>query len=423
MTSNDRLERTMSTWLREDAPFRVADHLDEVLSVTAETRQRPAWSSLERWLPVDTTFRPRFFNVPRAGRLVLVAALVIALLGVLVFAIGSRQQRLPAPFGPARNGIFVTSRSGDLYTVDPSTSLSTPLVLGDGFDISPIFSRDGTRIAFLRSDGPLAEPAILTMMVTNADGTGLHAVTPPTQDLDWFDWSPNGRQVAYMAAGQLWVADASGGVPTMLPGTKPAHFPTWLPPDGKEIVFRQEATDPAIMAIRPDGTGMHALSTKRAENKFDYQGPTVSPDGSLISFTRYSQFGEPSGFLLDLRTSEERRLPAPDGTRADNGGLFAPDGRSIAFVRYYANATWQLILAPVDGSGVGTPIGPRSPGTPQSGNAGVNGLTFTPDGTALLVRYGDDTSATTRLLPIDGSEGRVIDAGEFQFVDVQRLAP
>ena len=48
--------------------------------VTRETRQRPAWSSLERWLPVDTTFRPRLFSVPRAGRLLLVAALILLVL-------------------------------------------------------------------------------------------------------------------------------------------------------------------------------------------------------------------------------------------------------------------------------------------------------------------------------------------------------
>jgi Tol biopolymer transport system component len=423
MTSNERFEQTMSSWLREDGAFRVADHLDEVLAVTSETRQRPAWSSLERWLPVDTTFRPRLFNAPRLSRVLLVAALLIALLGLLLLAVGSQRQRLPEPFGPARNGIFATSRDGDIYTINPETAQDSPLVLGEGFDFSPIFSRDGTRIAFLRSDGPLTEPAILTMVVANADGSDLHPVTPPTESLDWFDWSPDGTRIAYMAKGQLWVADVVGGTPRMLPGTKPAHFPTWLPPDGREIVFRLETVHPTIMAIRPDGTGLHEISTKRANNKFDYQGPTISPDGSLVSFTRYSNFGEPTGFLLDLRTNEERRLPAPDGTRAENGGIFAPDGKRIAFVRYYVDGTWQLILAPVDGSGDGTPIGPRPAGTPQDGTAGHSGLTFTPDGAALLVRYGNDTSATTHLLPIDGSEGRVIDTGEFQFLDMQRLAP
>jgi hypothetical protein len=41
----------------------------------------------------------------------------------------------------------------------------------------------------------------------------------------------------------------------------------------------------------------------------------------------------------------------------------------------------------------------------------------------LLVRYGDDASATTHFLPLDGSKGRIIDTGEFLFVDMQRLAP
>jgi hypothetical protein len=41
----------------------------------------------------------------------------------------------------------------------------------------------------------------------------------------------------------------------------------------------------------------------------------------------------------------------------------------------------------------------------------------------LVVRCGDDKAATTHLLPVDGSEGRIIDAGEFQFVEMQRLAP
>jgi WD40 repeat protein len=338
-------------------------------------------------------------------------------------AIGSQQPRLPAPFGLARNGELVTSRDGDIYMVDPSTSVSSPIIVGDPFDFGPVFSRDGTKFVFLRSDGPLTEPAILTMIVANADGSGLRPVTPPTESLDWYDWSPSGKEIAYMAKGQLWVADTSGGLPRLLPGAKPAHFPTWLPPDGQEIVFRLETVHPTIMAIRPDGTGLHALTTKRANNPFDYQGPTLSPDGSLISFTRYSSTGEPTGFLLDVRTGEERRLPVADGTRAENGGLFAPDGKSIEFVRYYTDATWEIILAPVDGSGKGSPVGPRLPGTPQDSDAGKIWTAFTPDGTALLVRYGDDASATTRLLPIDGSAGRVIGSGEFLFVDMQRLAP
>jgi Tol biopolymer transport system component len=424
MKTNERFERSLAGWLHEDAAFRVPDHLSEVLSETRETRQRSAWSSLERWLPVDTTFLPRPFSVPSAGRLLAVAMLILLILAVAVFAIGS-QHRLPAPFGIAANGDLIGSRDGDLYRLDATTGQSTLLVGDPAFDFGASFSRDGTKFVFLRSDErpPTDAPAVLTMLMANADGTDLHAITGPTSAIDWWDWSPDGAHIAYVASGQLWVVDFADGARRMLPGTKPAHFPTWLPPDGREIVFRQEGTHPKIMAIRPDGTGLHELTTTPARNQFDYQGPTISPDGSVIAFTRYSEFGEPSGMLLDLRTGEERRLPVTDGTRAETGGPFAPNGDSIAFVRYYRDATWQLMLAPIDGSGEGSPIGPRSPGTPQDGEAGVSATAFTPDGSALLVRYGDDTSATTRLLPLDGSAGRIIDTGEFQFVDMQRLAP
>jgi len=210
MTTNEQFERGLTAWLHDDAAFRVPDHLDEVLLASAATGQRSAWSSLERWLPVDTTFRPRLFNMPSVGRVLAVAALILILIAVAVFAIGS-QHRLPAPFGLARNGIFLSSRDGDIYRIDPKTAAAQSFELGEGFDFSPIFSRDGTKFVFLRSDGPIAEPAILTLYVANADGSGRRALTPPTESLDWFDWSPDGTRVAYMSKGFLNVVAVAGG--------------------------------------------------------------------------------------------------------------------------------------------------------------------------------------------------------------------
>ena len=57
--AHDGFERTLSDWLDEQAGRGVPDYLDEVLARTTRTRQRPAWSSLERWLPMDPTAPPR----------------------------------------------------------------------------------------------------------------------------------------------------------------------------------------------------------------------------------------------------------------------------------------------------------------------------------------------------------------------------
>jgi Tol biopolymer transport system component len=435
MTTNDRFERAMSGWLHDDAAGRVTDHPDEVLAVTTTPRQRPAWSSPERWLPVDLTLRPRLYQTPRLSRIVLVAALILAVLATLLLYAGTHRQRLPDPFGPARNGIFVSSRNGDIFTVDPNTQATSPLVLGVGFDFSPIFSRDGTRIVFLRTDGqPSSAPgsvATLTMMVANADGSDPHAVTPPTESLDWFDWSPDGGHIAYVAKGQLWVADARGGAPLSLRGATPAFFPTWLPPDGQEIVFRREGSSPAIMTIRPDGTGLRQISESPANNEYDFGSLGVSPDGSNVTFTRWSSdvpYADTRGWLprvvaLDVAAGREMLFPTPPETGQRGPVAYSPDGALVAYARIDRGGLFQLVVANADGTGNERTVGPLRVGPPDGSSIDAS-WAFTPDGKALVVRYGTDDAGATHLLPLDGSpETQIIGSAGFEFVDVQRLAP
>ena len=429
MTTNERFERTMSAWLTEDAAYRVPDHLSEVLAVTRETRQRPAWSSLERWLPMDTTFRPRPFAMPSGARLIAVAVLLLLIAAIAIFAVGS-QQRLPPPFGIARNGIFMTSSGGDLFRVDPVTGDSTPLGLGEGFDFSPIFSRDGTRFMFLRSDGPITGPAILTLYVANADGSGLRAVTPPTESLDWMDWSPDGTQIAYVAKQQLWVVDIAAGEPRRIEGVSAAHFPTWRPPDGKEIFFRRETRSPAILAISSDGTGEPRLVSKTlANNQSDYQGIGMAPDGAHVTFTRWFQNVPdvrengwlPRAFVLDVVTGAEMALSTEPGT-GQVAGPYSPDGKLIAYARIYRTGGFQLVIANADGSGNEKVIGGKRPSKADASDLRAT-WAFTPDGTGLVVRYGTDDQGETYLMPLDGSSPIGLGSGGFEFIDVQRLAP
>ena len=74
MITNDAFERTVSDWLHADAEHRIPDHLDAVLRLTSAERQRPAWSSLERWLPMDTTFTGRLAPAMRPAWPILIAS-------------------------------------------------------------------------------------------------------------------------------------------------------------------------------------------------------------------------------------------------------------------------------------------------------------------------------------------------------------
>ena len=149
--------------------------------------------------------------------------MVVGLLALLAAAaalvVGSRQQRLPAPFGPAANGVVVFSTAdGDIVSADPETGEVTTIVAGDdsGFDSAPWFANDGTKFAFDRQAVPNAVPRILT--VADADGTNVREISEPLSPIRWFDWSPMGDRMVVLREGDplgvVTLVDAETGTPT-----------------------------------------------------------------------------------------------------------------------------------------------------------------------------------------------------------------
>ena len=61
MTAFDRFETRLPELMTELADPGYPDYVTDMLRQTARTRQRPAWSAPERWLPVSAfarTFQP-----------------------------------------------------------------------------------------------------------------------------------------------------------------------------------------------------------------------------------------------------------------------------------------------------------------------------------------------------------------------------
>ena len=426
MIANDPFERLVSDWLHADAEHRVPDHLESVLLLTSGARQRPAWSSLERWLPLDTTFHPRLLNTPSIGRVLAVAALILILVAVAAFAIGS-QHRLPQPFGPATNGLLLTSADGDIYAVDPVTLARHPVVAEIPFDFGPSFSRDGTRFLFLRgAPADCGKPDCgLMLMVADADGSNVRQLTPGPASLDWADWSPDGKQIAIDAAPPvgaghvLMVVNADGSGSRTLDVGRPVHELSWLPPDGKEIVFRGERvtqTDPpvAIWAVNVATGVLRQLTTRPAHSDDDYQDVAVSPDGSRIAYQDDSLPAHEH--ILDLRTRQDRLLPG-DG---QFGGGFSPDGTKLVMLRGVApGGRLRLTVATLDGSTAPIDIGPVV-GYGDNGPM-INNYTWSPDGSAILANY--DLGKVALLMPIDGSKPIDLAHGDMAFPAYQRVAP
>jgi Tol biopolymer transport system component len=356
-----------------------------------------------------------------------VAALILGLLAALLLYAGSHQQKLPPPFGPAKNGILLSSGDLNIVVVDPTT-LSRKTLISNGF--GPGFSPDGTKLFFLRpgpSDCGQADCG-LSLMVADIDGSNVRALTPkPVSSLDWAAWSPDGSKIAFLEADTvrgfgrvLAIANADGSGVRVDPAHRHVYPAGWLPPNGDEIVVRLDHLGPGdpmvgIWAVRSDGT-RRPLTTRPAHSENDYQQVAVSPDGQLIAYRDDGEAGQFQIHVLDLRTQKDWTLLGPKGQW---GPSFSPDGTKIAYVQNVDGDLFQLAVAPVDGSAEGTLLGKAVP--IGSDGPSVNNYSWTPDGTGILANY--ELERIARLVPIDGSKLIDIDRGDVALPTMQRLAP
>jgi WD40-like Beta Propeller Repeat len=123
-----------------------------------------------------------------------------------------------------------------------------------------------------------------------------------------FDFSPQGDEVVYQlgdgSGAGLLVTDLLAGVTDVLVGPGGNARPVWSP-DGTAIAF--DVTDVGICVIRPDGTGLSAVTkTSWGDHMGDW-----SPDSQHIAFTRFFRKSGPGGttYYWDVM-----RVPASGGS-------------------------------------------------------------------------------------------------------------
>lgn len=240
MTSDRRFEQDLPELLAQLAHGSTPDYRDHVVQQTARMRQRPAWTFPERWIPMST-ITARLAPLPRLPwrTIGLVALLLAALVVGALLSAGSTDE-LPAPFGRAANGSVAYSTGGDIYTVDPASGSARAVVTGSETDVRPVWSRDGTHVAFFREKA--GTPGTGRLYVARAHGSGVIAVTPKlVVNVGHYSFSPDGRTIVYLQEVRdgertMWEAnvDGSGALPFDL-GLE-ADWPAYRP-DGTEILF------------------------------------------------------------------------------------------------------------------------------------------------------------------------------------------
>jgi WD40 repeat protein len=255
---------------------------------------------------------------------------IIALLPVAVVAAGglvSRATQKPRPAAlpePAENGLIAYSYAGDIYVGDPVTGETAAIVTNPTYEVNPVFSPDGERIAFIRGDPQTKDS---TIVVVRADGSDERVILPTGREHRGFAvlaWTPDGDSLVAQldtspftftyGDGEVSLFDSFGTgdeqrLAPPLPTSVGGHYfstdaevaPTFRPPKGDRVLAGDWSELRVFDRDFTTSTRLGSDVLKRYEPFFTHP-VTWSPDGTRIA--------------IGLALYEAPSDPAPPGRAA-----------------------------------------------------------------------------------------------------------
>ena len=267
-----------------------------------------------------------------------------------------------------------------------------PLSSFQGRESSPAFSPDGNQIAFVWSGEQDDNPDIYVKLIDS--GSALRLTTDAADDLNPV-WSPDGRYVAFYrqeaAGGGVFLVPALGGGERKLASVTPARsgFRTlaraclsWSP-DGEYLATseRDSQSGPYCITLIARGTGAARRVTSPPATAIGDFSPAFAPDGKTLAFVRVDSAIVEDLYVAPVAGGEALRLTfdhSPIGHLA-----WTPDGREIVYTarRHGAQGLWRISAA-----------GGQPRYLPESGQ-NVCCPNFAPSGGRMAyVQYANDTN-------------------------------
>jgi TolB protein len=236
----------------------------------------------------------------------------------------SRHLNVAPSWSPDGRAIAYTSyRSGiadllvsNIYvgTLDSPTTAMCPrgegradCVKGIGQNFLPVFSPDGTRMAFMSNrDG---NPEIYVM---NRDGSNVFRLTNSPEIDSTPTWSPSGTQIAFTSGRtgtpQIYVVGSDGAGLRKISSESYADRPTWSPAPFNEIAFSARTGPGFDIKILSIATGeTRQITFGEGTN----ESPAWAPNGRHLAFTS-TRAGRTQIFTVD-RDGRNLRQITRDG--------------------------------------------------------------------------------------------------------------
>jgi serine/threonine protein kinase/Tol biopolymer transport system component len=203
-------------------------------------------------------------------------------------------------------------RNRDIWIIDIARNIRSRLTTDPGTDSAPVWSPDGTRIAF---EGRRSGKASLRQQL--ADGTAadesLRDVSDSSTDIDPSSWSADGRFIAYTLAGGGFPGQSSSSVDA-------TTADVWVLP-----LFGDRKPFPV------------------AQTEFIESSGVFSPDGRWIAYTS-SESGQPNVYVQPfLRAGGKYQVSRDGGSHP----VWRADGKEL----FYLSAAGTMMAVPINATG------------------------------------------------------------------------